>query len=326
MRPLISPCWTALLTVGIVLVVQAKEAFTSGGGEINITHEHVQITFATARKMPMPGDEEAYNKEVVAWEKANQPLATKVIAAIESNVLPTYRDKFTFVAGGFTQSELSRLTSEGTVPTSYRDTGPYLLIVPLDVYPGEYIQSRAMFVVQTRPSKAMVRKFAAEVQTAALATQDRKPPPPRQLTAYWATPPSQGARPSLLLLDVPIATLPEALRQAPWHEIGYENFRRAHALLLDTYRKTFITPNSAEFLLANPTGAKFDAAKNLITLQVNGSYLPPMKIKKATRAQTLLLLSTPLDPTLAPSVRQAARERWQDDIDFLDSLKAELAN
>lgn len=325
MRPLISPRWAALLTVALVSVLQAKEAFTSGGGEINITHEHVQITFATSRKIPMPEDEERYSKEVVAWEKANEPLAAKVIAAIESNVLPTYRSKFTFVAGGFAQSELSRLTSEGTIPSSYRDTGPYLLIVPLDMYPGEYIQSRAMFVVQTRPSKAMVRKFAYDVQTAALATQDRKSPPPRKLTAYWATPTSRGARPALLLLDVPLATLSEALQHAPWHEMGYETFRGAHALLFETDRKKFITPNSAEFLIANPTAAKFDAAKNLITLQVNGSNLPPMKIQKATRTQALLLLSAPLDPSLAPSVRIAARERWLDDIEFLESLKSELA-
>ena len=305
MQPLISPRWTALLTVALVSVLQAKEAFTSGGGEINITHEHVQISFATARKIPMPGDEERYSQQVVAWEKATTPIANTVTAAIEASVLATYRSKLTLVSNSFASNTLGQLTSEGVVPRGHTATGPFLLTVPLDLFPGESIQCSAKFVVQTRPSKIVVREFARAVQAAALATRDRKLPPSRQLTAYWVSPTGKSpthARPGLLLVDVPLPTLPEALQQAPWHQMGYETFRSAHALLLEADRKKFITPNSAEFLIANPTAAKFDAAKNLITLQVNGSYLPTMKIQKATRRQAQLLLSAPLDPSLAPSV------------------------
>lgn len=328
MRPLISPRWPALLTVVLISMLRAKEAFTSGGGEINITHEHVQLTFATSRKIPMRGQEASYAKSIAAWETATTPIANTVTTAIETSALANYRNKFTFVSNGFADNALIRLNSEGVAPPSDNVTGPFLITVPLDLFPDQYIVCTVKFVVQTRPSKALVREFVRAVQAAALATEGRTLPPPRQLTAYWISTPGKSAtaaKPALLLLDVPLAALPEALQQAQWHEMGYETFRSAHALLLETDRKKFITPNNAEFLIANPTAAKFDAAKNLITLQVNGSYLPAMKIQKATRAQAKLLLSTPLDPSLAPSVTVAARERWQDDIDFLDSLKAELA-
>ena len=316
------------MTGAIVSVLQAKEAFTSGGGEINITHEHVQISFATSRKIPMRGEEASYAKDIAAWEKATTPIANTVTTAIEASVLVTYRSKLNLVSNSFASNTLGRLNSEGVVPRDQPATGPFLLTVQLDMFPGQYIQSSAKFVVQTRPSKALVRDFVRDVQAAALASEGRKLPAPRQLTAYWVSPTGKSTthpRPGLLLVDVPLPTLPETLQQAQWHEMGYETFRSAHALLLETDRKKFIMPNNAEFLLANPTAAKFDAAKNLITLQVNGSYLPPMKIQKATRAQTLVLLASPLDPSLAPSVMVAARERWMDDIEFLESLKSELA-
>ncbi len=328
MQPLISPRWTALLTVVVILMLRTKQAFASGGGEITTTHDEIQVTFATSRKIPMRGDEARYAKSIDEWEKVTAPIAATVTTAIESSVLVAYRGKLNLVSNSFASNSLSRLSSEGVVPSGDNATGPFLLTVPLDMFPGQYIQANAMFVVQTRPSKAVVREFARAVQTAAVATDGRKLPLPRQLMAYWVTPPSKNAtsaRPALLLLDVPVLALPDALQQAPWHEMGYETFRSAHALLLETYRKKFITPNQAEFLIANVTAAKFDAAKKLISLQVNGNYLPAMKIHKATRAQAIALLTTPLDPSLAPSVTAAARDRWQDDLDFLDSLKVEIA-
>ena len=75
MRPFNSPRWIALLTVACVSVLQAKEAFTSGGGEITQTNEFVQVSFATARKIPMRGDEGRYAKSINEWEKATAPIA-----------------------------------------------------------------------------------------------------------------------------------------------------------------------------------------------------------------------------------------------------------
>jgi hypothetical protein len=301
----------------------AKEGFTSGGGEITIEHDLVKIHFATSRKEPMPGDEAAYNKQVVAWEKANRPVAENVLAAVEA-VLPKFSKKVSLVAKSFARSDLSQLSAEGTLRSGYTDeTGPYLLTIDLDVYPGEYIGTEVQFVVAKRPAKADLRNFAHAVQAAAVAARGRKLPAALSYTAYWLE--AKGAEPAMLLSSVPLAKLTETLQATEYRMMGYETFRNSPALLLTTHNKQFITRNSAEFLVANPTGAKFDAAANTVTLQVNGNYMEPMTARKAKRTEALNLLAHPVDTTLKPAAQTEARKALADDIDFLDSLKPALA-
>ena len=185
MRPFISRRWTARLTVAFISVLQAKEAFTSGGGEITQTNEFVQVSFATARKIPMRGDGGRYAKSINEWEKATTPIAVTVTTAIETNVLGNYRSKLSLVGNSFASNTLSRLDTEGVIPHGHAASGPFVIKVPLDLFPDQSINCNARFVVQTRPSKALVREFSLAVQAAALATEGRTPPPPRQLTTYW---------------------------------------------------------------------------------------------------------------------------------------------
>jgi len=300
-----------------------REALTSGGGEIEITHDYVQVTLATGRKTPMRGDEDAYNKTVVAWEKANQPVAAKAIAAIERDVLSRYRNKLPLIAKGFDAQNLKDLSTEGVARGGGYDDAAWRLTVDLDLYPGADVESRARFVFETRPSKAQVRAFSRDVQAAALRTVGRKLPASPTYTAYWLV--AKGASPSLLLATVPLAKLQATLQEAPWHPMSFETFRRAPALLITTEAKRYITGNTAGFLIANPTAAKFEPGETSVVLQVNGSYLPAMTVHRASRAEVLKLIDNAVDPSLSPSAAAEQRERVEDDLEFLGTLKPRLA-
>jgi len=316
-----------LTITGLIAIVGvasfAKEGFTSGGGEITIEHDQVKLHFATSRKQPMPGDEAAYNQQVLAWEKANQPIAAKVLDAIEA-VVPRFSKQVSFVSRSFDRDGLSHLSAEGILRPGYTDaSGPYLLTVDLDVYPGQSIHTEVAFVIAKRPTKAAVRSFARAVQAAAIATRGRALPAAPSYTAYWLE--AKDAEPAMLLSTVPLAKLTETLQDTGYRMMGYETFRAAPALLLTTHNKQFITRNSAEFLIANPTGAKFDATGKTVTLQVNGDYMQPMAVRKAKRSEALSLLDHPVDTALKAEALTEARKGLTDDIDFLDSLKPLLA-
>lgn len=301
----------------------SKEGFTSGGGEITIEHPQVKLHFETPRKRPMPGEEAEYGQVVAAWEKSNQPVAEKVIKAIET-ALPKYRKQVTLVAESFNRNDLSELSAEGTLRRGYTDdTGPYLLTIDLDVYPGGHISTRVQFVVAKRPTKTALRGFARAVQAATVESLGRTLPPPPTYTAYWLT--AQDVEPVLLLSTVPLSKLTETLQAAPWRPMSFETFRVAPALLLTTHNKQFVTGNKAGFLLANPTAAKFDTAADTVILQVNGNYLAPMTVRQAKRAEALQLLAHPVDTSLTAAQQAEARKANADNIDFLDSLKPALA-
>lgn len=298
-----------------VLLGFPKEGFTSGGAEIQITHDEVQVRVAGPRKRPMPGDEAKYNKSVVEWEKANTPLAVKTVEAIEA-IVPRYRAKLTLLAKRFGSYGLRDLTSEGTSRDGAGD-GAWLLTVDLDLYPGGQISSQAQFVFDKRPSKADVRAFSRDVQAAVLKSVGRTSPPPPTYFAYWLT--DGTAPPSLLLTTVPLVKLTDTLASAPWSPMGWVTFRRAPALLLTTDAKQRIVRNAAGFLVANPTAAKL--AGDSLTLQVNGSYLPAMTAKQATRSEAVKLISNAVDPALGADERKAV----EDDVDFLATLVPAIA-
>jgi len=321
---MVRPMFLALTVLAFVVTSLSfeREGFTSGGGEISITHDHVRVTLATARKTPMRGDEESYNRTVVTWENDNRPVAEKAIAAIEREVLPRYRKKLSLVAKSFDAQNLKDLSTEGVSRGGYDDAS-WLLTVDLDLYPGADSGSRAMFVFKTRPSKPEVRRFSRDVQAAALRTVGRKLPAGPSYTAYWLV--AEGASPSLLLTAVPLAKLQTTLQGAPWRAPGFETFRRAPALLITTAAKLYITGSSAGFLVANPTAAKFEPGETSVVLQVNGSYLPAMKVQKASRAEALKLIENAVDPSLSPAAAAEQRKRVEDDLDFLATLKPALA-
>ncbi len=306
------PTLAVLVTV---LLGFPKEGFTSGGAEISITHDEVQVLIAGPRKRPMPGEEAEYNKSVVEWEKANAPMAAKTVAAIEA-IVPRSRAKLTLLAKRFGSYGLRDLTSEGTSPPG-DDDGPWLLTIDLDLYPGGQISSQAQFVLGKRPSKADVRAFSRDVQAAVLTSVGRTSPTPPTYLAYWLT--EGTAPPSLLLTTVPLAKLTDTLAKAPWSPMGWVTFRRAPALLLVTDAKQRVLRNSAGFLVANPTAAKL--VGDSLTLQVNGSYLPAMTAKQATRAEAVKLLGKAVDPALGPDERKAI----EDDVEFLGTLVPALA-
>lgn len=307
------PTLAVLVTV---LVGFPEEGFTSGGAEISIIHDEVQVRVAGPRKRPMPGDEAEYNKSVVEWEKANTPMVAKAVAAIEA-ILPRHRTKLTLRAKQFSTYGLRDLTSEGTARHGSEPDGAWLLTVDLDLYPGGQIASEAQFVLDKRPSKADVRAFSRDVQAAALASVGRTLPPPPTYRAYWLT---TGSAPrSLLLATVPLPQLPDTLAKAPWLPMGWVTFRRAPALLLTTDEKGRLVRNGAGFLVANPTAVKL--AGDAVTLQVNGNYLPAMTAKAATRAEAVKLLGNAIDPALAPDDRKAL----EDDVDFLATLVPAIA-
>lgn len=299
-----------------VLVGFPEEGFTSGGAEISIIHDEVQVLVAGPRKRPMPGDEAAYNKSVVEWEKANTPTVAKAVAAIES-ILPRYRTKLTLRAKQFATYGLHDLTSEGTARHGSEPAGAWLLTVELDLYPGGSIASQAQFVLDKRPSKADVRAFSREVQAAALRSVGRTLPPPPSYLAYWLT--DGSAPPSLLLTTVPLAQLADVLAHAPWTPMGWVTFRRAPALLLTTDAKGRLVRNGAGFLVGNPTNAKL--VGDSVTLQVGGNYLPAMTAKPAKRADAVALLGNAVDPALGADERKAL----EDDVDFLATLVPALA-
>jgi hypothetical protein len=305
-----------LAALAAVLLGFPTEGFTSGGVEISITHAEVQLHIAGPRKRPMPGHEAEYNKSVVEWEKANQPVAVKALAAIEK-VVPRYRTKLTLVAKQFNTYGLRELTSEGTSGHADTDGAPWLLTVDLDLYPGGSILSRAQFVLSKRPSKADVRAFSRDVQAAALQILGRTPPTPPTYSAYWLT--AANTPPSLLLATVPLDKLTETLTKTPWSAMGWVTFRHAPALLLTTDAKQHLVRNTAGFLVANPTAAKL--AGDSLALQVNGSYLPAMTVKPATRVDAVKLINTAVDPALGPDERKAL----QDDVDFLATLVPAIA-
>ncbi len=303
----------ALAVLGTVLVGFPTEGFTSGGAEISIIHDEVHLSIAGPRKRPMPGDEAEYNKSVVEWETANTPLAAKAIAAIET-IVPRYRKKLTLLAKRFSTYGLRDLTSEGTARDGGGDgNGAWLLTVELDLYPGGNISSQAQFVFDKRPSKADVRAFSRDVQAAALKSVGRTLPPPPTYLAYWLT--DGTTPPSLLLTTVPLAKLTDTLAKAPWSTMGWVTFRRAPALLLTTDAKQRVVRNSAGFLVANPTAAKLTG--DSLALQVNGTYLPAMTAKQATRAEAVKLISNAVDP----DQRKAA----EDDVEFLSTLVPAIA-
>lgn len=307
------PTLAVLVTV---LVGFPEEGVTSGGAEISIIHDEVQVLIAGPRKRPMPGDEAEYNKSVVEWEKANTPMAAKAVAAIEA-IVPRYRTKLTLRAKQFATSGLRDLTSEGTARHGSDTDGAWLLTVELDLYPGGQIASQAQFVLDKRPSKADVRAFSRHVQAAALTSVGRTLPPPPTYLAYWLT---HGSAPrSLLLTTVPLTTLTDTLAKAPWSPMGWVTFRRAPALLLTTDAGQRLVRNTAGFLVANPTAAKL--AGDSVTLQVNGNYLPPMTARPATRAEVVKLLGNPIDPALGTDERKAV----EDDVDFLATLVPAIA-
>jgi hypothetical protein len=305
----------ARLAVLVVLFGFPTEGFTSGGAEITITHDEARLRVAGPRKRPMPGDEAAYNKSVVEWEKANRPIAEKVLAAIEK-LVPRYRTKLTMLSKSFGVYGLRDLTTEGTSRDGDGDAA-WLLTVDLDLYPGGSISSEAQFVFEKRPSKPDIRAFSRDVQSAALKTLGRTLPASPAYTAYWVT--IDGAPPSLLLATVPLAKLGDTLSKTPWSSMGFVTFRRAPALLLEIDAKRHVVRNSAGFLVANPTAAKLDG--NALTLQVNGSYLPAMTAKKATRAEAVKVLGNAVDPALAADYRKAL----EDDVEFLATLVPAIA-
>lgn len=311
------PPFNLVLWAFVILSVFATEGFTSGGAEIDVTHDYLQVSVATPRKRPMPGDEAEYAKRMTEWEKANRPLVDKAVAAIEAAVLPRYRKAL--AAKRFTASSFKDLTSEGTVRPGGADDAAWRLTVDLDLFPGGSISSVARFVFETRPTKTEVRAFSRDVQAAALKSLGRSLPPSPTYTAYWLTP-DTGA-PSLLLTTVPLAKLQGTLEKAPWSQMGFETFRRAPALLLTTDEKKFLVRNSAGFLLANPTAAKIEPGATSVALQVNGSYLPAMIVKPAARADVVKLLDNPVDPALGAD----DKKRLEDDLEFLATLKPSLA-
>lgn len=309
------------LTVWAFLFVSmtfATEGFTSGGAEIDITHDYVRISMATPRKRPMPEDQEEYNREMVAWETQNRPVAEKALAAIEA-LLPRYRKTLPLVANSFRSQTLNALSTEGTAGSGGYDDAAWLLTVDLDLYPGGRISSRARFVFKTRPTKTAVRAFSRAVQAAALKSVGRALPRSPSYTAYWLV--ADGVSPSLLLTTVPIASLQEALQKAPWRPMDYETFRRAPALVFTTENKKHITRNGAGFLLANPTAAKVEPGNTAVTLQINGSYAPSMTLHKASRAEVVTLFDNAADPSLSPDDKKAL----EDDLEFLGTLKPALA-
>ena len=112
---MVRPTFLALTVLAFLVTSLgfSREGFTSGGAAIEITHDLVKVTLTTARKTPMPGDEESYNRTVIKWEKDNRPVAEKAIAAIERGVLPRYRKKLSLVAKSFDAQNLKDLSTEG---------------------------------------------------------------------------------------------------------------------------------------------------------------------------------------------------------------------
>lgn len=294
----------------LVLVALATEAFTSGGAEIQITHDEAEIFVATSRKRPMPGDEAEYAKSMDAWEKANRPVVERALAAIEQ-VLPRYRKKLALVPRRFDAPRYNELSSEGVVRGGGDDDDGWRLTIDLDLYPGAYIENRVRFVFAARPSKADIRAFSREVEAAALKSLGRALPPSPSYTAYWL------GDETLLLSAVPLSKLPDALSATPWRAPSFEAFRRAPALLVTTAAKRHVTVNPTGFMLAHPTAAKL-ADDGKLVLQVNGTYLPGMTSQKATRAEVVKLFDNAADP-------KAAREELEDNLEFLASLKPQLA-
>lgn len=318
--------WLQLTIVAFMITSLAftKEGFTSGGGQIDVTHDLVRVTLTTGRKTPMPEHAAAYEEKISQWEQANQPVAEKVAAAIERNVLRTYRTKLRLIPKRFASQDLVELSSEGITREGAPADAALLLSVPLDLFPGGDVRSTAMFVLEKRPGKAEVRAFSRDVQAAARRAIGKKPAAKLRYTAYWLV--ADAAQPTLLLTTVPVAKLQATLEETPWSPMGFETFRRAPALVIETQAKTFATRNSAGLLIANPTAAKMDTAAGTVVLQVNGSYLPAMKVQKATRAQALRLLRNPVDPSLDSTAAAEARKQAIDDIEFLGSLTSSLAN
>lgn len=296
----------------------ATEAFTSGGAEIDITHDYVRISMATPRKQPMPEHQAEYSREMTAWETQNRPVAEKALAAIEA-LLPRYRKTLPLLAKSFDSQTLIALSTEGTAGSRGYDDSAWLLTVDLDLYPGGSISSTARFVFKTRPTKTAVRAFSRDVQAAALKSVGRTLPPSPSYTAYWLV--ADGVSPSLLLTTVPLATLRDTLQKAPWRPMGYETFRRAPALVFTTENKKHITRNGAGFLLANPSAAKFEPGNTAVSFQINGTYSPSMTLHRASRAEVVKLFDNAADPSLSPDDKKAL----EDDLEFLSTLKPALA-
>ncbi len=302
----------------VLSMVSPAEGITSGGAEIDITHDYVRISMATPRKRPMPEYQAEYSREMAAWETQNRPVAAKALAAIEA-LLPRYRKTLPLLAKSFDAQTLNALTTEGTTDSRVYDDSAWLLTVDLDLYPGGSISSRARFVFKTRPTKAAVRTFSHDVQAAALKSVGRKLPPSPSYTAYWLV--ADGVSPSLLLTTVSIATLQETLQKAPWRPMDYEAFRRAPALVFTTENKKHITRNGAGFLLANPSAAKVEPGNTAVSFQINGTFSPSMTLHRASRAEVVTLFDNAADPSLGADDKMAL----QDDLEFLGTLKPALA-
>jgi hypothetical protein len=294
----------------------AREGVTSGGAQIDITHDYVRISMATPRKRPMPEYQAEYSREMTAWETKNRPVATKALAAIEA-LLPRYRKTLPLLAKRF-DDHLNTLSTEGIAGSSIYDDSAWLLTVDLDLYPGGSISSRARFVFKTRPTKTAIRAFSRDVQAAALKTVGRTLPPSPSYTAYWLV--AEGASPGLLLTTVPLASLPDTLQKSPWRPTDHETFRRAPALVFTTENKKYLTRNGAGFLLANPTNAKLEPGDTAVSFQINGSYSPSMTLHKASRAEVVKLFDNAADPSLSADDKQAL----EDDLEFLGTLKPAL--
>jgi len=191
-------------------LASAKEGFASGNATIQVSRDEVEVLLATFRKIPMPGHEKEYGRKLIAWRKANQVVADRAVAAIESDVLPRYRKTLPLLANSFNAEHINNLSTEGVAREGY-DDAVWLLTVDLDLYPDNSADSRARFVFKTRPSKANVRAFSRDVQAAVLRTVGRKLPASPSYTAYWLV--ADDMSTSLLLSTVPLAELKTTLEQ-----------------------------------------------------------------------------------------------------------------
>lgn len=94
-------------------------------------------------------------------------------------------------------------------------------------------------------------------------------------------------------------------------------------MLVTTNAKKYITSNDAGSLLATLKVAKFESGETSVVLRVNGSYSAAMKVEKAARAEVVQLIDNGVDPSLSPDPA-AARKRFEDDLEFLSTLKPAL--
>jgi hypothetical protein len=302
------------IVVGAVLclVMVMHQALASGGGEVHVTRDKVQVSLQGPRKRPTPDYAQEWSRQVEAWNKDKQVVANKVVAAIEKDVLPRYRT-WKVVAKSFGAGNYRDLSGEGISRSNDPTDSDVLwrLTIDLDLYPAGDVATKAVFMLKARPSKADVRAFTRDVQAAAAKVMGRTLPAKPTYAAFWLV--ADDGATSLLLSTVPLAKLGESLEKAPWRPMGFETFRRAPALLILTDGRKSIAPNNAGFLLANPTAANVEATGASVVLQVNGTYLPAMKVSSAKRAEVVRLIES------APASERA------DDVEFLATLKPALA-